>query len=72
MKDLSSVINSSSQYWKGTFSELGNNFCDCARGDILDGEDIESIINHSIEGPVQSKIEENNYGILYFLKVRPS
>jgi hypothetical protein len=66
MKDLSLVLNNSSQYWKGTFSDLGKNFCDCSRGEILEGDEIEPNINNCIEVPIQSKIEESHNSINLF------
>ena len=46
MKGISSVLKGSSQFWKGTFNNLGKNFCNCTRGENLgeniNGEETES------------------------------
>jgi len=31
IKGISSLLKGSSQFWKGTFTNLGNNFCSCTR-----------------------------------------
>jgi hypothetical protein len=41
-KEISNLLKNSSGYWKGTFSNLGKNFCGCARGEeMLEKEDLQ-------------------------------
>jgi hypothetical protein len=40
MKEFSSVLNGSSDYWSSTLTNLGKNFCSCTRPEEFVEEDI--------------------------------
>ena len=59
MKGISSALKGSSRFWKGTFSNIGKNFCSCARR-----EDI--IENSSDEDALKTyKSEKGNFTVKF-------
>jgi hypothetical protein len=70
MKEFSSVLNGSSDYWSNTFSNIGKTFCSCTRSDLVE-EDMQDIegqnkmplesIAHARESKIINKLKINSY-----------
>jgi hypothetical protein len=60
---MKSVLNGSSSYWKGAFSNIGKSFCGCSRV-----EEVEENILNSNEDLIKPQ-ETQNYGKLFILNI---
>jgi hypothetical protein len=54
------MLKGSSQYWKGTFSDLGKNFCQCNRVEIGDEHFNEEEDTQKVKTKDSDKQSKNN------------